>query len=69
MKVEEQLSALEGRMTRDRGLALEVQRAELQALIVKANVEKDEYLVLYSKENKLRKSIHNKLLELQGNIR
>jgi hypothetical protein len=41
----------------------------MQALIAKANVEKDEYLALYTKENKHRKSIHNKLLELQGNIR
>jgi kinesin family protein C2/C3 len=29
----------------------------------------EEYKMLYMKENRLRKNIHNKLLELQGNIR
>jgi kinesin family member C2/C3 len=44
-------------------------RLECKALLDAATAEKQEYLELYSKENKARKAIHNKLLELQGNIR
>ena len=34
-----------------------------------ALTEKEEYMHLYHQENKSRKAIHNKLMELQGNIR
>lgn len=44
-------------------------RAEMQGSIDAAKKESAEYLELYTKENKTRKAIHNKLLELQGNIR
>merc|ERR1711991_1150612 len=44
-------------------------RNEMQILIDVANNEATEYMHLYAKENKLRKTIHNKLLDLQGNIR
>jgi kinesin family member C2/C3 len=41
----------------------------MQILIEKAYAERDEHLSNYTKERILRKKIHNKLLELQGNIR
>jgi kinesin family protein C2/C3 len=41
----------------------------LKEKIDAALAERDEALALYTKEMKLRKSIHNKLLEIQGNIR
>ena len=44
-------------------------RSEMERLVDAAYKEKAEYLELYNKENKARKTIHNKLLELQGNIR
>ena len=53
----------------ERESALSQLRAESKALIDQANAEKAEYLDLYTKESKARKTIHNKLLELQGNIR
>lgn len=53
----------------EREVALSEQRADAKALVDKANAEKFEFLELYTKENKARKIIHNKLLELQGNIR
>jgi kinesin family protein C2/C3 len=37
--------------------------------VERSQSEREEALMLYSKERALRKSIHNKLLELQGNIR
>lgn len=49
--------------------ALAQLRAEMQQMISQANAERDEHLANYTKERKLRKKIHNKLLELQGNIR
>ena len=44
-------------------------RLEMQAAVDAAKHETAEYLELYTKENKARKAIHNKLLEIQGNIR
>lgn len=41
----------------------------MQGLVDKAYAERDEHLANYSKERLLRKKIHNKLLEIQGNIR
>ena len=42
---------------------------DIASAISEANAEKDKYVARYTKENVLRKKIHNKLLELQGNIR
>lgn len=44
-------------------------RTETDATVAKAKAEREEYLTLYTKEYKQRKLIHNKLLEIQGNIR
>lgn len=44
-------------------------RQEMQSLVDQANVERDEHLANYTKERVMRKRIHNKLLEIQGNIR
>eukprot|EP01038_Epipyxis_sp_PR26KG_P008183 gene8183-11070_t len=44
-------------------------KSESQVIIDKANAERDEHLANYTRERKLRKKIHNKLLEIQGNIR
>jgi hypothetical protein len=49
--------------------ALKVLKEEMQVFVDKANAEREEHLANYTKERKLRKKIHNKLLEVQGNIR
>jgi len=38
-------------------------------LVKTANADKEEYFQLYKKESGLRKAIHNKLIDIQGNIR
>jgi hypothetical protein len=49
--------------------ALENLQSEFRNLIDEANLEREEYYQLYCKENKARKAIHNKLMDIQGNIR
>jgi len=44
-------------------------RHEMQSLVDTADAAREEYLQLYTKESKARKAIHNKLMEIQGNIR
>lgn len=41
----------------------------MQGFVDQAYAERDEHLANYTKERKLRKKIHNRLLEIQGNIR
>lgn len=48
---------------------VEAARKELEAKVEAAKNARDEANALYAKENRGRKAIHNKLLELQGNIR
>ena len=69
VKMKDSLVALEKKLNAEKTAALATLRQELQALVNAANAERDEYLALYTKENKMRKAVHNKLLELQGNIR
>jgi kinesin family protein C2/C3 len=63
------LAALEAKKDVERAAALHHLKAEMQLLVDRAVHDKDEYLAMYTKESKLRKAIHNKLLDLQGNIR
>ena len=44
-------------------------RNEMQSQVDVAEAAREEYLQLYTKESKARKAIHNKLMEIQGNIR
>ncbi|CAM9983991.1 unnamed protein product, partial [Hapterophycus canaliculatus] len=48
---------------------VEAAKKRLEAEIQAAQKARDEANALYAKENRGRKAIHNKLLELQGNIR
>eukprot|EP00752_Nemacystus_decipiens_P004692 g4280.t1 len=48
---------------------VEAAKKELESQIDAAKIARDEANALYAKENRGRKAIHNKLLELQGNIR
>eukprot|EP00903_Cladosiphon_okamuranus_P018576 g17099.t1 len=48
---------------------IEATKKEMEAEIEAAKVARDEANALYAKENRGRKAIHNKLMELQGNIR
>ena len=41
-------------------------RSSMRVLVEEAQKEKAEALELYSQENRKRKLIHNKLLEMQG---
>ena len=68
-KINEALLAQETTLVAARNTALLALRAELQGAIDAANNERDEYKERYNKEYKRRKDAHNKLLELQGNIR
>mmetsp|Transcript_5197 Transcript_5197/g.7991 ORF Transcript_5197/g.7991 Transcript_5197/m.7991 type:complete len:924 (+) Transcript_5197:113-2884(+) len=68
-KLEAALSELRVAKDAERDAALEALRVEMQSLVDSAYVARDEYLALYTKENKARKAIHNKLMEIQGNIR
>mmetsp|Transcript_39720 Transcript_39720/g.73200 ORF Transcript_39720/g.73200 Transcript_39720/m.73200 type:complete len:571 (+) Transcript_39720:855-2567(+) len=49
--------------------ALEAQAKGMQALVDEANALRSEAKEQYLEENKKRKEVHNKLIELQGNIR
>jgi len=49
--------------------ALEALRHELQSFVDSAHAERDTHMENYTRERKLRKKLHNKLLDLQGNIR
>jgi predicted nucleic acid-binding Zn-ribbon protein len=69
IKLKDALRALEVRKDEERNQMLENLKKSMQKIVDDAMQEKEEYLALYTKENKLRKSIHNKLLEYQGNIR
>jgi len=53
----------------EKQLALDSLRSEFQSTIDIAKAEREEYYHLYCKENKTRKAIHNKLMDIQGNIR
>jgi len=53
----------------ERKASLESQRVDMQGVIDTSDAARDEYLQLYTKESKMRKVIHNKLIEIQGNIR
>eukprot|EP01039_Chlorochromonas_danica_P008825 gene8825-9728_t len=63
------LEALSKQKDVERETALAALRKELEDSIAKAYAERDEHLANYTKERRMRKTIHNKLLELQGNIR
>lgn len=49
--------------------AVEEMRSSMTALVDQANKDRQEALDLYSQENRKRKLIHNKLLELQGTLK
>jgi kinesin family protein C2/C3 len=49
--------------------AVNAAREEMQSMVDQAMADREEYLQLYTKESKSRKAIHNKLMDMQGNIR
>ena len=70
---QDRLVKLEGNLVREvegaRAQAREEAQHAYQKLVEVANQEKQQALELYAQENRKRKAVHNKLLELQGNIR
>lgn len=68
-KLETALQTLEAMKNDEKLVAVKLAKDEMQALVTQANAERDEYMANYTKERQLRKKIHNKLLEIQGNIR
>jgi kinesin family protein C2/C3 len=72
-KFEEQLASALAELTVQKGkeqeLAVAAVKAECDTVVAGFKAERDEFQQMYLKENKLRKTIHNKLLEIQGNIR
>ena len=71
--VEAELAMLQKSMDLRVQQAIELQQIkfnkDLEKAVADSVAEKDKYIARYTKENLLRKKIHNKLLELQGNIR
>ena len=68
-RTREELAAQRAALEQEHSGMLQTARAAAQALVDAAAAEKQEYLALYSRESRLRKALHNKLVELQGNIR
>jgi kinesin family protein C2/C3 len=72
-QAQDRLVKLEGQLVREveaaRSAAAEEAKQGYQRLVDLANKEKMEAVELYTQENRKRKAIHNKLLEMQGNIR
>jgi len=71
--VQDKLVKMEGALVREvegaRAVAREEAMQTYQKLVEVANQEKAQALEMYAQESRKRKVIHNKLLELQGNIR
>lgn len=68
-KLQAALLEVEQQKEQEKLQAVATTRSEMQTLVDRANTERDEHLANYTKERVLRKRIHNKLLEIQGNIR
>lgn len=68
-KLQASLADVEARKEAEKAQAIQSTRTEMQGLVDRANAERDEHLANYTKERVMRKRIHNKLLEIQGNIR
>jgi len=71
--VQDKLVKMEGALIREvekaRAVASEEAMQRYQKVVEVANQEKAQALEMYAQESRKRKLIHNKLLELQGNIR
>ena len=68
-QIDQHTTKIRATLQEDKEKALQALQTECQNTIEKANEERDEFKLLFTKENKLRKIIHNKLMDLQGNIR
>jgi len=69
LKIKQDLSACEKKKNIEIITAVKAKEDEMMGLVNSAETARKEFLTLYTKESKLRKSLHNKLIELQGNIR
>lgn len=68
-KIKQELNELEKKTNREIITAVKAKEDEMIDKVNKADDARKEFLTLYTKESRLRKSLHNKLVELQGNIR
>jgi len=69
LRLEKEIEALELRLREENEPKKRAMIAELQSSIDRAETEKQTYHQMYIKENKARKIIYSKYLELQGNVR
>ena len=69
VQIKQHTTQLRNTLDEEKQRALQGLRNELQDTVKKAHEERDDFKQLFTKENKLRKAIHNKLMDLQGNIR
>ena len=73
LSIEKEYVALQGEFDARMNSAMEKKDAEcikeISEAVKESVIEKDKYILRYTKESKLRRAVHNKLLELQGNIR
>ncbi|CAM9964001.1 unnamed protein product, partial [Discosporangium mesarthrocarpum] len=67
--LEESLKEQQEKLDKESQQKLDQLRKEMESGVTQAHKSRDEAKELYAKENKARKAIHNKLMELQGNIR
>ena len=68
-QIQRHTAQLRSTLEEEKQRALQNLKFELDDTVKRANDERDEFKQLFTKENKLRKIIHNKLMDLQGNIR
>ena len=69
LKIKQDLAALEKKKNLEIITSVKAKEEEMMDKVNNAENSRKEFLALYTKESKLRKSMHNKLIELQGNIR
>jgi len=69
LKIKQEVAALEKKKNLEIITSVKAKEEEMMDKVNSAENARKEFLALYTKESKLRKSIHNKLIELQGNIR
>lgn len=68
-KIKQEVNELEKQKNKEMISAVKAKEDEMIDKVNKADDARKEFLTLYTKESRLRKSLHNKLVELQGNIR
>eukprot|EP00607_Mallomonas_marina_P009445 CAMPEP_0182420570 /NCGR_PEP_ID=MMETSP1167-20130531/5475_1 /TAXON_ID=2988 /ORGANISM="Mallomonas Sp, Strain CCMP3275" /LENGTH=648 /DNA_ID=CAMNT_0024596713 /DNA_START=41 /DNA_END=1987 /DNA_ORIENTATION=- len=68
-RVSKDVATAEARIVAENQKAMQQLQRETRSIVQRAEQERDDYQAMFVKENKHRKVLHNKILDLQGNIR